>query len=242
MLSSCKDNVDNPNKELVLNDFSEVSNSGYKFSSSKIQSDISEQIKREGILLSIVRHVNKYYSSDNPLIWINRLDVQGRADTLLSVLRSTEMYGISKNLLEIGQIESDIERIYKLDFDEGRNNINHTIARLEHNPTLAYSRYFSIIRFDLVNPDYLYSNFEKDDIFRFDNGFSVFSHDTASPWLFQRKECALSYGCLRVDPAVPLFITYYTIYYDKSGQFAADDDVYGYDSVLVEQLKPFVKL
>lgn len=131
-------------------------------------------------------------------------------------------------------------------------------------------------------------------IFRFDNNFSVFLHDTSSPWLLQRKYRAISHGCVRVEkplelalfllnenktdvtdkikysmtvelssntdsvkrkkidrkrmintinikPAIPLFITYYTIFYDRSGNFSEFDDVYGFDEVLSEKLKPFMK-
>ena len=134
-------------------------------------------------------------------------------------------------------------------------------------------------------------------IFRFDNGFSVFLHDTSSPWLFQRTYRALSHGCVRVEkpyelaifllkdkdekledklkysmtvefvndndsiakqkkvkidrkriinslsvkPAVPLVITYYTIYFNNKGELIEYQDVYGYDKVLADKLDPFVK-
>lgn len=131
-------------------------------------------------------------------------------------------------------------------------------------------------------------------IFRFDNNFSVFLHDTSSPWLLQKKHRAISHGCVRVEkpfelalfllnkkenniidkikysmtvelpnntdslkrkktdrkrmintinikPAIPLFITYYTIFYDNSGAFSEFEDVYGFDKVLSEKLKPFMK-
>lgn len=129
-------------------------------------------------------------------------------------------------------------------------------------------------------------------IFRFDNNFSVFLHDTSSPWLFKRSQRALSHGCIRVekpfdlavfllgdradeiedrlkysmtvdfvndvdsmrkrnidqkrlvstlkvDPRIPLYITYYTIYYNANGELTEYDDIYGYDDVLIEKLSPF---
>lgn len=131
-------------------------------------------------------------------------------------------------------------------------------------------------------------------IFRFDNGFSVFLHDTSSPGVFKRAGRAVSHGCIRVEkpyelalflmkdeddeladklkysmtvnlfedndsipnknidkkkmvrtlyvkPSVPIFITYYTIYYDESGHIVDYQDVYGYDAALEKQLKPFVE-
>lgn len=131
-------------------------------------------------------------------------------------------------------------------------------------------------------------------IFRFDNNFSVFLHDTSSPWLFKRSNRAVSHGCVRVErpldlalfllgdraddmedrlkysmsvdfvndidsmkkrnidrkrlvstlkvaPSIPLYISYYTIYYDDNGALADYDDVYGYDDVLIEKLAPFLE-
>ena len=128
-------------------------------------------------------------------------------------------------------------------------------------------------------------------IFRFDNNFSVFLHDTSSPWLLQRNKRAISHGCVRVEkpfelalfllhekdeeltdklkysmtmqlvndndslvkrrvnkkkivntlsvkPSVPLFISYYTVYYDSAGKLADYDDIYGYDEPLIQKLAP----
>ena len=46
---------------------------------------------------------------------------------------------------------------------------------------------------------------------------------------------------LYVKPTVPLFITYFTIYYGEDGQLTDFQDVYGYDKALVEKLKPYVE-
>lgn len=131
-------------------------------------------------------------------------------------------------------------------------------------------------------------------IFRFDNNFSVFLHDTSSPWVFQRERRAVSHGCVRVEkpyelakfllgdidseteeklkysmtvrlvndndslaknkvdrkrlvnslyvkPSIPLFITYFTVYYGGNGELADYQDVYGYDEALAEKLKPYVE-
>lgn len=41
-------------------------------------------------------------------------------------------------------------------------------------------------------------------IFRFNNSFSVYLHDTSSPWLFKRNDRALSHGCVRVEKPLEL--------------------------------------
>lgn len=129
-------------------------------------------------------------------------------------------------------------------------------------------------------------------IFRFENNFSVFLHDTSAPWLFKSAMRAVSHGCVRVerpydlavfmlsdknsslaerikytmsldpddksggkpvidrkkkinnvriDPQIPLFITYYTVYYGSGGRLVSYEDIYGFDDVTAEQLRPYIR-
>lgn len=120
-------------------------------------------------------------------------------------------------------------------------------------------------------------------IFRFDNNFSVYMHDTSSRGVFSRDNRDVSHGCIRVEkpyelalyllnqpdeetsnkikysmeadlaaqdcnrsmilhslpvePQVPLFITYYTLFPVPNGTIQAFSDVYGYDEVLLQTLR-----
>lgn len=130
-------------------------------------------------------------------------------------------------------------------------------------------------------------------VFRFNNKFSVFLHDTSNPKLFNSADRMASHGCVRVerpfdlavfllgnkdeklidkinysinadlscvdngdedaekprpdksmlvksvrvDPKVPLFITYFTLFPSQSGNVVAYPDIYGYDKVIIESLK-----
>ncbi|MBR1468774.1 MAG: L,D-transpeptidase family protein [Prevotella sp.] len=137
-------------------------------------------------------------------------------------------------------------------------------------------------------------------IFRFDNNFSVYLHDTSSPAFFSNDNRGVSHGCVRVqrpfdlavfllkdkdetlidrirysmtadvsslgsnrqkpqseqadtldrsrlisshtlEDEVPVFLTYYTLYPDVHGAIRSYGDVYGYDQVLYNQLKPYVE-
>lgn len=131
-------------------------------------------------------------------------------------------------------------------------------------------------------------------IFRFKNNFSVYLHDTSSPWLLRKNRRALSHGCIRVEkpfdlaifmiddeektlakkihysmtmpfanddalanrvridhkllvnnvnvkPTVPIFITYYTIFYNGDNKLVPFNDIYGYDEALARELSPFIK-
>ena len=151
----------------------------------------------------------------------------------------------------------------------------------------------------LLNPDYFViqeggeGNSLGRVVFRFNNNFSIFIHDTSSKWAFDRGSRSVSHGCIRVqkpfelavfllnkkdgtlidkikysmqadlskpkegeekrtrvdyrrlvnsvkvNPNVPLFITYYTLYPDVKGKMHTYADVYGYDKVLYQYLRDF---
>ena len=115
-------------------------------------------------------------------------------------------------------------------------------------------------------------------IFRFDNNFSVYLHDTSSKGVFSRTDRGVSHGCVRVEepyelakfmledkderildkirysmtadsladksmvigsikvePLIPLYITYFTLYPMAHGDGSRIEeyaDVYGYDRVI----------
>ena len=46
---------------------------------------------------------------------------------------------------------------------------------------------------------------------------------------------------LRVNPEIPVFIAYYTLYPDKRGAMRSYPDVYGYDQVLYGWLKNYIE-
>lgn len=493
LFSSCN-NTKLHEKELDLENFSQLRQDIFNVDYRKIHDNIETLMMTDGRPISIDRRFVKYYSDGNPFIWIDRLGVKNRVDTLLKILRCADFYGLDTNMLRIGQIENDLKLIRTLNFNT--DDINVIMARLEYNLTRAYFRYSIGVAFGFINPDYLYNTLEKYDvdsittrfrqlsdlrvkrpdsifynkvinyafhdsisyflriihpkddlyenllerlnnddfskndrmkilcniercrwklkdtkqnllekyievnipsfslraidkgkvlsmrvgcgtlksktpllasqitrmdvnpqwivpksiskgfannysymhkmgmfvfdkregklppeeasyskimagkqyiiqaggpknslgriIFRFDNNFSVFLHDTSSPWIFKRDRRAVSHGCVRVEkpyelalflfdkrdenleerlkysmsvdfvndkdslekkgikteclvstipvnPSVPLFITYYTVYYDNDGKIVNYQDVYGYDEVLAERLKPFVK-
>ena len=499
-LCSCHDGADNPYKELSIDSFSTLKADKYAIDAKKIRININKLSYRDGISLTTDRFIRNYYSNEEPFIWISRIGVYDRADSLIQIIKKADRYGIDKSMLRVTEIEKDLKCFRTLDVSSGKNDINHVMARLEYNLTKAYLRYLTGIKFGFINPDHLYNNLEKDTIdsintryrqlselrverpdndffrqmiceafndninkqlseihpksilyeklinrlnndklsykdrmktncniercrwrfkilsgqnttdklvevnipsyslmakekdhtlsmrvacgtikhktpllsskivrmdinpqwiipksiakgfigrheymhkmgmfvidkkegklpaemasykklmegeqyivqaggpknslgriiFRFDNGFSVFLHDTSSPWLFQRTYRALSHGCVRVEkpyelaifllndkdekledklkysmtvefvndndsiakqkkvkidrkriinslsvkPAVPLVITYYTIYFNNKGELIEYQDVYGYDKVLADKLDPFVK-
>ena len=120
-------------------------------------------------------------------------------------------------------------------------------------------------------------------IFRFDNNFSVYLHDTSCKDVFSREDRGVSHGCVRVEkpldfaifllkdkdeetiekikysmnadtlsnrklvigslkvePQIPLFITYYTVYPMAGGRMECYNDVYGYDEVIFNCLRKYL--
>ncbi len=125
-------------------------------------------------------------------------------------------------------------------------------------------------------------------IFRFDNNFSIYLHDTSTKNTFGREDRSASHGCIRVEkpyelarflladrnekvlekikysmqaninsddaavdrskllhslkiePQVPLFITYYTLYLMPDGRIRSFSDVYGYDKAIFSRLKSYL--
>lgn len=119
-------------------------------------------------------------------------------------------------------------------------------------------------------------------IFRFDNNFSVYLHDTSSRDFFKQQNRGVSHGCVRVEkpfelakfilkdksekfldnlnycmtsdslndkkriirsikvePAVPLYLAYYTIYPTKGNTpagWSEYPDVYGFDKAIYQYL------
>lgn len=123
-------------------------------------------------------------------------------------------------------------------------------------------------------------------IFRFQNDFAVYLHDTPSRTFFSRENRSVSHGCVRVErpydlacfllrdddkeekaekirysmetniagndvdksklinsvkiePHMPIFITYRTMFHTPYGRLERYPDVYGYDSILLRQLRNF---
>lgn len=129
-------------------------------------------------------------------------------------------------------------------------------------------------------------------IFRFDNDYSIYLHDTSSRDVFSRTNRTVSHGCIRVEkpyelavfmlnerdealeekmkysmtadfserpiayeenaekpdkkkmvrslkvePSVPIYIAYFTMYPDIDGNIVSYDDLYGYDDVIYTRIK-----
>lgn len=164
LLSSCHEKTSNPNTGLTLNAFSELEDKRFCIDVHEIQKNIAKLIREDNVQSSVDRQVRKYYSGDNPFIWINRNGLYSRADTLSSIIEQASHYGLGLRMLRADKIQADVERIRNLHVGDDGHDINMVLARLEYNLTRAFFRYASYMRFGLVNPDFFYNNLEKSEI------------------------------------------------------------------------------
>lgn len=161
VFSSCRGSVENPNKELSLEAFSDFRTKEYALNSHQIRRNIDRLMSSDGIQLPMDRQTRRYYAEKNPFMWITRNGVNDRADSVLVFLKKADYYGLNVKMFRAEQIEEDIERIRNLDVPVAGDDINAVMARLEYNLTRAYFRYSAGQNFGFVNPDYLYNNLEK---------------------------------------------------------------------------------
>ena len=138
---------------MALDDFSSLKSEEYALSSQQIRESLEHILRADGDASEADLRTKDYYRNRQPLVWIDRLGVDDRADTLLAELhrRVTDM-GFTERSFCVSQIESDLERMRSLDFDEAKNTASHVAARLEYNLTKAYLRYVLGQRFGFTNP------------------------------------------------------------------------------------------
>lgn len=103
-----------------------------------------------------------YYRGGGALLWIERLGVDARADSLLAVLRTVGDIGFTPRSFGVEEIEADLRRVRSLDFD-GDNPINSVMARLEYRLTKAYLRYVVGQSFGFTNPIYMFNRLDAID-------------------------------------------------------------------------------
>lgn len=139
----------------------------YEQNSIKIQAEISRQIHSDKENLAVDSKSRAYYLSKRPWLWISRVGVDKKADTLISFLEEVEEMGFSTSRFKVQKIKDDLRRFRNLDFDTLDNKINKVLGRLEYNLTKAYLRYATGQRYGFVNPKYIFNKldvYERDSV------------------------------------------------------------------------------
>lgn len=113
-------------------------------------------------------------------------------------------------------------------FDRSYRAVSHGCVRVQ--------RPFDLARFLLKDPE--------DDILekiRYSMTADLRPHDGETEEEHPEIDKDMLVSQVKVNPEIPVFITYYTLYPNQEGVLTEYKDVYGYDRALKERLKPYIK-
>ncbi|KGF34921.1 peptidoglycan-binding protein [Hoylesella buccalis DNF00853] len=159
-LCSCKKKELNPNQALQLEAFSNLRTSSYTIHPGKIRQHLDRMMKADVDSMQPDYRTRSYYGQHGSFLWIDRLGVDARADTLLAYLRTVDQVGFSPKKFYVKDIENDLKRLRTLDFDTASNTISQVMARLEYHLTKAYLRYVNGQQFGYTNPFVLFNKLD----------------------------------------------------------------------------------
>ena len=199
---SCHDHLNHPYQNLTLHDYSDMRVPEYEQNSIKIQAEISRQIHSDKENLAVDSKSRAHYLSKRPWLWISRVGVDKKADTLISFLEGVEEMGFATSRFKVQKIKDDLRRFRNLDFDTLDNKINKVLGRLEYNLTKAYLRYATGQRYGFVNPKYIF------------NKLDVYERDSA------RRSYRLLFGIPMQYPNASFYDTAFRkVYNDSLSEF-----------------------
>lgn len=162
-LVSCHETVPTPYKNITRESLAPMFEPAFELNPHAIRRGIDSLMRVDGGAFATEKRVRTYYKNNQPLIWIDRNGVSSRADTALAHIRRGAVCGLDTTKMRLSEIDSDIQRLRRLDVAEAGNGINTLMARVEYNLTRAYTRYSAGQMFGFVNPDKLYNNLIKCD-------------------------------------------------------------------------------
>ena len=158
---ACHEEPSIPNENLEMSMFAELQDSTYALNSREIREQIRVLMKSDRDSLLTDGKVRSYYRHDGRFLWIERHGVDARADSLLAVLEEVGKMGFKREKFCVEQLQQDLKRVRELDFtSEGRNQINHVMARLEYNLSKVFLRYTTGQRFGFINPTYMLNHYD----------------------------------------------------------------------------------
>lgn len=135
-----------------MKSFSHLKSNQYSIKSREIRNYIYSMMKSDADSMQADYYTKHYYGSKNAFLWIDRLGVDERADTLLTYLKTVKNIGFSDDKFCVNRISDDLIRFRSLNFDDGNHNINMVLASLEYHLTKAYLRYVVGQRYGFTNP------------------------------------------------------------------------------------------
>ena len=150
LISNCKEQQNNPNKNIQLSQFDELKDQTLSLDISKMRQQCRHLAINDNDSTQTDHITRKLYKSEFTPVWVNRYGVDSCADTLLAYLKTVNQIGFSEKAFFTSKIEKDLKRLRLLDF--GDQDINTIAARLEYHLTKAFLRYCTGQRFGFTNP------------------------------------------------------------------------------------------
>ena len=133
--------------------FSDMKTPAFVLGASEIHQQLQQMAGSDVVKTEADREVRDYYKAENsPLLWVERIGVDERADSLMAWLHQLGEIGMSEQAFGVKAIEHDLNIFRNLAFDEDKNKANLVAARLEYRLTKACMRYCFGQRFGFVNP------------------------------------------------------------------------------------------
>ena len=179
---SCHKKAVNPNENISLDDFAQMSDERFALNSRIIRLHIDSLMSRDDDSLAADYRTRSYYRNRGPFLWIDRHGVDAKADTVVKWLNTIDKDGLSKRKFRVAAIVRDLALMRELKVDSGFHDVNAVMARIEYNLTKAYLRYSSGQRFGYVNPHLLFNRLDLRDNDRPEGGFrTLFDVKTDEP-------------------------------------------------------------
>ena len=152
LLQSCDRQEANSGCSFTLDYYKTLDTASYRVDSHIVREAIKRIIKSDADSMVADKQAKSFYLKGNGFVWIDRLGVDRRADSLLAYIRTVEADGLSAGRFCVESIEADLNRMRTLDFDSSGNDINNVAGRLEYSLTKAFLRYAMGNRYGFVNP------------------------------------------------------------------------------------------
>lgn len=159
---SCKEHVDNPNKNLSLDDYKSLREKTFVLHFHRINDALQTELSHDKDSSLADYRTRSYYLNHGTFLWIDRQGVNPNARILWQHIAHIDSLGFGRKAFRLAQIEADLQRAEHFDFDT-LHTINRVYARLEYNLTKAYLRYAVGERFGYVNPKFLLNRLDVRD-------------------------------------------------------------------------------
>ena len=129
-------------------------------SEQQVRKWIDDAVKHDADSAPTDRLVRQYYSHGGKPLWLTRLGVDHRADSLLGYLtRRLPRMGFSASAFRLDEIRRDLEVMHSLRLDKGQS-LSPVAARLELSLSKAFVRYVRGQHYGFTNPYQLFNRLD----------------------------------------------------------------------------------